>query len=140
MAPEWLTPEILDVKEVAIDYLKQTHSEDRPGVTFTLATVKASEGDLILVVNALMDYADLVDRHREAHPEMEAFEAATREHYANRYRAIAAKLATAMGYDREATMERCRKHLEKQRTDDFGEEALTLATMGHQAGKKAKGA
>ncbi len=137
MSQEWLDIEALDIKEVAIDYYKRTHNEDRPGVTFTHATIQSCEGDLILAVNAMVDYADLMDRHRAAHPEMGAFEAATREYYAGRYRTIAAKLAAALGYDREATLERCRRRQEKQRTDDIGEEALTLlAARGNGKGKK----
>lgn len=137
MSPEWLAIEVLDIKEVAIDYYKQTHNEDRPGVTFTPATIQSCEGDLILVVNALVDYADMMDRHRAAHTEMGAFEAATREYYAGRYRNIAEKLAAALGYDREATLERCRRRQERLRADDIGEEALTLlATRGNGKGKK----
>lgn len=137
MSQEWLDIEALDIKEVAIDYYKQTHNEDRPGVTFTPATIQSCEGDLILVVNALVDYADMMDRHRAAHTEMGAFEAATREYYASRYRTIAEKLAAALGYDREATLERCRRRQERLRTDDIGEEALTLlAARGNGKGKK----
>ena len=137
MSQEWLAIEALDIKEVAIDFYKQTHNEDRPGLTFTPATIQSCEGDLILVVNAMVDYADLMDRHRAANPEMGAFEAATREYYAGRSRTIAAKLAAALGYDREATLERCRRRQEKQRADDIGEEALTLlASRGSGKGKK----
>lgn len=140
MSQEWLDIEILDVKEVAIDYYKQTHNEDRPGLTFTPTTIKSCEGDLILVVNALEDYADLVDRYRAAHPKMEPFLAANMEYYAGRYRTIAKKLAAAMGYDRAATLERCRKRREKaEAQDDVGEEALTLAAIGRQGRKKSQG-
>lgn len=140
MSLEWLDIEILETKKVAIDYYKRTHNEDRPGTTFTPTTIQSCEGDLILAVNALKDYADLMDRHRAAHPEMGAFEATTREYYANRYRSIAEKLATALGYDREATMERCRKRKEKTETqDDVAEDAMVLAVYGHQSGKKSKG-
>ena len=39
MSQEWLDIEALDIKEVAIDYYKRTHNEDRPGVTFTHAKI-----------------------------------------------------------------------------------------------------
>ncbi len=140
MSLEWPDIEILDAKEVAIDYYKQTHNEDRPGLTFTPTTIKSCEGDLILAVNALEDYADLVDRYRAAHPKMEPFQAANMEFYAGRYRTIAAKLAAAMGYDRAATMERCRKRAEREssRHDDVGEEALIL-TVTRQTKPPKKG-
>lgn len=140
MSQEWLAIEALDIKEVAIDFYKQTHNEDRPGLTFTPTTIKSCEGDLILAVNALEDYADLVDRYRAAHPKMEPFQAANMEFYAGRYRTIAAKLAAAMGYDRAATIERCRKRAEREssRHDDMGEEALTL-TVTRQTKPPKKG-
>lgn len=118
-AAEWVEPELLDCREICIDYMKST----REG--FTPSKLKSCHGDLVLICNALMDYADICDAFRERE-QLEGFAAATYEYYANRFREIAAKYGGAIGYDREKTIERCRKRQLKADTSDVGEEALTM--------------
>jgi len=58
MAIEWMRLEELVGKEVAIDYLKRTKGEAQ---AFLPVTIRSCEGDLILAVNALVDYQEHVD-------------------------------------------------------------------------------
>lgn len=69
-------------------------------------------GDLYVIVNALRDYADLLD---SVVPEwgLTGFHAAKYEFHAARCREVAGKYAAAIGYDYDAAMERCRKRRAK---------------------------
>ncbi len=118
-ATKWVEPEILDCREICIDYLKHT-SEG-----FVPSQLKSCHGDLVLICNALMDYADICDAFRERE-QLEGFAAGTYEYYANRFREIAKKYGEAIGYDREKTIKRCRKRQLKAEQSDVGEEALTM--------------
>ena len=135
MAIEWMRLEELVGKEVAIDYLKRTKGEAQ---AFLPVTIRSCEGDLILAVNALVDYGDLLDQYLEAHKdELGAFVAAYYAEHGERCRRVAGKLAAALGYDREATLKRCQKLTEKvSQGDDIGEDALVLTAMGRGPRKK----
>lgn len=135
MAIEWMCLEALVGKEVAIDYLRRTQDGEKP---FCPVTIHSCEGDLILAANALVDYGDLLDQYLEAHKdEMEAFTAAYYAEHGERCRRVARKLAAALGYDREATLERCQKRQAKEsKNDDIGEDALVMTVMGHKPKKE----
>lgn len=126
-APEWATPEVLDLREIAIDFQR------KEGRSFSPSTMTSCHGDLRLICDVLVDYARLCDERR-AQGDMTALEAGTYEYYADRCRRIAEKFAAAIGYDREATIRRCMKNREKA-GDDVGEDALVLATR-YRGGKR----
>lgn len=100
--------------------------QHRTGKGFCAASMQTCEGDLILTINALHDYADICNRKAdEAGP---GFEAASLRYYACRFRKIAEKWAGAIGFDREKAIAECeRKKLHKKKDDDFGEDALLLS-------------
>ena len=84
-------------------------------------------GDIIIIINAMADYAGLLDDYRRMYPErLNAFEAATYEYQANRCRKIQKSLEQQMGYDRDKAFEKCQRRRARQSDDDVGEEALAL--------------
>lgn len=84
-------------------------------------------GDVIIIINAMADYAGLLDDYRRMYPErLNAFEAATYEYQANRCRKIQKSLEQQMGYDRDKALEKCQRRRARQSDDDVGEEALIL--------------
>lgn len=103
---------------------------------FQSSTVKTCWGDLIVMVNALTDYADILEGAVGAWC-LEGYHAGRYQLHAARCRKIAAKYAAAIGYDRDKAIAKCRKA--KKRTDDFGEDAMVLATFGTATKKEAKG-
>ena len=106
--------------EVVAEYQQRTKGGFKP------ATSRTCEGDLILAINAMIDYADICDRKAT---EMEhGFEASSLRYYAERFRKIADKWAKAIGFDREKAIAICeKKKLHKKKDDDFGEDALMLS-------------
>lgn len=135
MAVEWIRLNALMGKELAIDYLKRVQDE---GKAFQPATIRSCEGDLILAVNALVDYGDLLDKYLEFHKdEMEAFTAAYYAEHGEQCRRVAKKLAAVLGYDREATLERCQKQRGKAgKNDDIGEDALVMTVIRRKQKKE----
>lgn len=97
----------------------------------------ASEGDVILIINAMADYADiLMEFVRQT--EAEGLFKAYYEHHAERCRKISEKLQVQVGYDRDSEIERCRaKRKRKEADDDVGEEALVM--MVRRGREKKKG-
>lgn len=86
--------------------------------------IRTCYGDLYVVVNALRDYANLLD---SVIPEwgLTGFHAASYELHATRCRKIAGKYAAAMGYDYDKALERCRKRRANgSRDDDTGVDGL----------------
>lgn len=69
-------------------------------------------GDIYAIVNALRDYANMLD---SVIPEwgLTGYQAATYELHAARCRKIAGKYAAAIGYDYDKAMERCLKRRAK---------------------------
>lgn len=66
-------------------------------------------GDIIIIINAMADYAGLLDDYRMMYPEgLNAFQAATYEYQANRCRKIQKSLEQQMGYDRDKCKFSCR--------------------------------
>lgn len=81
-------------------------------------------GDLYVIVNALRDYANMLE---SVIPEwgLSGFQAATYELHAARCRKIAGKYAAAIGYDYDKAVERCEKRTAKgERNDDIGMDGL----------------
>ena len=81
-------------------------------------------GDLYVIVNALRDYANLLE---SVIPEwgLTGFQAATYELHAARCRKISGKYAAAIGYDYDKALERCEKRRAKgERDSDTGMDGL----------------
>ena len=98
-------------------------------------------GDILKTINALMDYTRMLDLVCEQW-NLTGFHRATYEYQAGKLREIAEKFQAAIGYDYAAAVEKCRKkQTKKQRSDDVGEDALTLAVRRRQKAteKKADG-
>ncbi len=97
-------------------------------------------GDILKTINALMDYTRMLDLVCEQW-HLTGFHKATYEYHAGKLREIAEKFQTAIGYDYHAAVEKCRKkQAKKSRSDDVGEDALTLTARRQQkaAEKKAE--
>lgn len=70
--------------------------------------IHSCEGDLIVICNALSDYADLLIEFIEQ-SEYEGYKKAFYEVHAERCRKISEKLQEQIGYNREEAIERCQK-------------------------------
>ena len=81
-------------------------------------------GDLYVIVNALRDYANLLESAiQEWH--LTGFHATAYELHAARCRKIAGKYAATIGYDYDKAMERCRKRrANSNRNGDTGMDGL----------------
>lgn len=89
-------------------------------------------GDILKTINALMDYTRMLDLVCEQW-NLTGFHKATYEYQAGKLREIAEKFQKAIGYDYAAAVEKCRKkQAKKQRSDDVGEDALTLTARRRQ--------
>ena len=81
-------------------------------------------GDLYVIVNALRDYANLLDSVISEWG-LTGFHAATYELHAARCRKIAGKYSAAIGYDYDRAVERCEKRRVKgDRDSDTGMDGL----------------
>lgn len=94
--------------------------------------LKTCHGDILKIINALMDYTRMLNLAC-GQWKLTGFHKATYEYQAGKLREIAEKFQTAIGYDYAAAMEKCRKkQAKKQRSDDVGEDALTLTVRRQQ--------
>lgn len=94
---------------------------------FKPANITTCYGDLIIMVNALMDYASLLDTAVKDW-RLEGYHAAAYRDHAERCRKISRYYAAAIGYDYYSAMENCRKKREKQNAEgDIGADALVAA-------------
>jgi len=101
--------------------------------------IRACYGDIIIIINAMADYADLLDEYRRMFPEkLDAFQTATYEYQAGRCRKIQKSLEKQMEYDREKAIEKCKKYHRKQEDNDIGEEALALLARRKASEEKKK--
>lgn len=99
--------------------------------------VRTNYGDLYVIVNALRDYANLLESVISEWS-LIGFHAAAYELHAARCRKIAGKYASAIGYDFDKALERCRKRRAKgEREDDTGMDGLVALMQKREgAGKK----
>lgn len=103
--------------------------------------IHTCEGDMIVICNAMADYADLMMEFI-CQSDYEGYQKAFYEVHAKRCQKISQKLQEQIGYDREAAIERCRakrKYYEANGDDsnnDVGEEALVM--MVKKAREKQK--
>ena len=123
--------EPLPGSEVEMEYLQRHQKGFRPAV------FRTCEGDLILTINALIDYAGICDKKAD---EMEQpFEAASLRYYADRFRRIADKWSKEIGFDREKAIRICERNKKRRKaSDDYGEDALALAAGATAKQKEEK--
>lgn len=86
---------------------------------------KTCYGDLFKTVNALMDYARMLEMVC-IQWNLEGYHKAVYEYHAKKLREIAGRFENAIGYDYAAAVEKCRKKRERaSRESDVGDDALT---------------
>lgn len=113
----------------------------RSGEPYGDKELRTCYGDLYAVVNALRDYAYLLE---SVIPEwgLTGFHAASYEVHAAQCRKIAGKYAAAIGYDYDKAMEQCRKRRAKDSSDDGtgldGLEALVRKSSRNQMAETDK--
>ena len=89
--------------------------------------VKTCYGDVVKIVNALRDYARLLETVCDEW-ELAGFHRATYEYQAEKLRQIADKFQCGIGYAYAAAVRKCQKQRgKKPRNADVGEEAMVLA-------------
>lgn len=90
--------------------------------------IKSCYGDIYKVINALMDYARLLELTCDEW-NLQGYHRAIYELYAEDFRKIAKKYQEAIGYDYDAAVARCdaKKKKQRKRDDDVGGDALELA-------------
>ena len=96
----------------------------RSGKSNEVNELRTCYGDLYVIVNALRDYANILDSVIEEWS-LTGYHAATYELHAVRCRKIAMKYATAIGYDYDKAVERCeRRRAKGDRSGDTGMDGL----------------
>jgi hypothetical protein len=97
--------------------------------------IQTCAGDITVIINALEDYARLLDKVIEEW-QLEGYHGAIYELHVARCRKISAKYQKASGYNYETALARCRKR--KEKADDVGEESLTLMAKYGERDSKSK--
>ena len=81
-------------------------------------------GDLYVIINALRDYANILESVIEEWG-LTGYHAAKYQLHAERCRKIAGKYSTAIGYNYDKALKRCQKRRDKAReSDDIGMDGL----------------
>lgn len=101
--------------------------------------IRSCYGDIYKVINALMDYARLLELTCEEW-KLTGYHRALYELYAEDFRKIAKKYQEAIGYDYDAAVARCeaKKKRQRKRDDDIGGDALDLMLKRDQQKSKKK--
>lgn len=113
--------EIDGMEQGAILHFTDVGKSDQPSEAKEL---RACYGDLYVIVNALRDYADLLEN---VIPEwgLTGYHAAIYELHAARCRKIAGKYAAAIGYDYDKAVKRCeRRRAKGEHGEDTGIDGL----------------
>lgn len=108
--------------------------------------IRSCYGDIYKAINALMDYARILEMACEEWG-LQGYHRAIYELHADKLRSIAKKYQTAIGYDYDAAVAKCEAKKKKARKDDdVGADALELVYKKSQreaiiksADKKKKG-
>ena len=94
--------------------------------------VQSCQGDLIVICNALADYASLLSEYLEEEGEhINACGRIQYELHIRRCLKIEKLISEQIGYDREAAIEKCRKK-NHRKEEDVGEDAVVLAARRKQ--------
>ena len=100
---------------------------------FTLTgreSFKISYGEITKAVNALMDYARLLELACTQW-NLTGYHKAVYELHAENLRKIAGKMQDGIGYNYEALLRKCEKRKMRKGNDDVGEDALVLTVKSH---------
>lgn len=101
-------------------------------------TFKTCYGNLCKTVNALMDYARILELACEQW-QLQGYHRALYEYQAEKLREIAGKYGEGIGYDYAAAVEKCRKKQARKSDSDVGEEAMALLVRkNNRAAEKSK--
>lgn len=117
---------------VLIRYYNMAHSREE--------TITSCEGDLIVICNVLADYADMLDEFLTTEREKLSFCGIMQyERMRDRCRKIVAGLQEKTGYDRDASIEKCRKRAGRTAKADtgIGEDALILSARRRAGAQQA---
>lgn len=94
------------------------------GSNWEPTTILTCWGDLRVMVDALIDYAGILEKVVKEWG-LDGYKAARYELHAARCRKIANKYAEAIGYDRDAVLKKC-KRFQSEPKDDVGGDAMDL--------------
>lgn len=95
------------------DVLLQFINLPKGAITPERAEIKTCPGNIRLVVNVLNDYANILESAVEEWG-LTGFHAALYADHAERCRKVAKKLAEGIGYDYDASVEKCQERMEKE--------------------------
>lgn len=137
--------------EFSADVTEQIEQAERGNIPIRFYNLKAGcyqgihscEGDVIVICNAMADYADLLMEYiRQS--DYEGYQKAFYEIHAERCRKISLKLQEQIGYDRDTAIEKCRAKRKyygqgsEDDNNDVGEDAMVLAVRKSRAQAKAQ--
>lgn len=91
---------------------------------FEPVEIKTCYGDIIIMINALMDYASILEGVIEEWG-LDGYHAAFYQYHAERCRKMSRHYAEAIHYDYDKALQNCKKKRNKE--GDTGEEALAAA-------------
>ena len=136
--PTTETVEMTEIDGIEQGAILQFTDVGRAGRPSEVREVQTCYGDLYVIVNALRDYANLLEGAIQEW-ELRGFHAFTYELHAARCRKIAGKYAATIGYDYDKALERCQRRRAKGIKDsDTGMDGLE-ALMWKQEGNGQKG-
>lgn len=129
MAPVMEHPFQMDLfgENVVLSFLGKKRTE----------TLTVCMGDIYKTVNALMDYARLLELAVKEW-NLEGYHRMTYEIHAEEYRKVAQKFADGIGYDYQKALETCKKK-QSRRDEGVGEEALVLTVRQAQRNAAEEG-
>lgn len=125
-----LKKELFKPKTTETVFLAELYGPEPEGVfsflnkKFEPTEIKTCYGDIIIMINALMDYASILEGAIEDW-NLDGYHAASYRYHAERCRKMSQHYAAAIGYDYDKTLENCKKRRKKE--GDTGEEALAAA-------------
>lgn len=132
-------------EEVMAPVMEQPFQMDLLGESVVLSflgkkrmeTLTVCMGDIYKTVNALMDYARLLELAVKEW-NLEGYHRMTYEIHAEEYRKVAQKFADGIGYDYQKALETCKKK-QSRRDEGVGEEALVLTVRQAQRNAAEEG-
>lgn len=114
----------------ALDELLKTDAELHVFNVGGFVAVSTCYGDICKIVNAIMNYASLMEMVCDQWG-LTGYHRASYELQAKKLRQIADKLQKGIGYDYEKALRKCRRKRQRiSRDEGIGEEALILASRG----------
>lgn len=125
--PKEIFEEVFSTQE-ALEELLKTEADLHVFTVGGFVAVHTCYGDICKIVNAIMNYASLMEMVCDQWG-LTGYHRASYELQAKKLRQIADKLQKGIGYDYEKALLKCRKKkLKPSRDDGVGEEALVMAS------------